>query len=291
MLAIGMLALGVRLAYGIQYGGHPLGRILRVDEIVYWERARAILGGQWLPDKPFFQDPLIHYMLAGLMSIVGTESRDLRVAMVSIGALTPVLTYWAGRWGLGRAEGILGGLALAVYCPLVFADGQLEKEGIGALVAALALLVTTRAADARRVSHSATLAGFLWGAMALLRANALLVGPIGVAWWLARTELSLRSRWVGALAFLSGFALALAPVTLINASVSRPREFILTTTQGGSMFYTGNGPEANGLGDEPSFVDRDPHREADDFAAEAERRTGRRLSPGEVSSFWMRQGL
>ena len=130
----------------------------------------------------------------------------------------------------------------------------------------------------------AVLAGIAWGAATLLRANALLVAPIGVVWWLIFPRLPLLRRSIGAIGFLAGFALAIAPVTLVNAVVSRPHEFILTTWQGGAMFYTGNGPGASGIG-EPPFIRRDPHVEADDFAAEAERRAGDPFTPGEVSSF------
>ena len=110
MLAIGLLALGLRFLYATEYITHPLGRLLWVDEIVYWERARAILGGRWLPDRPFFQDPLIHYLLAGVMSLLGTEVITIRVALVCVGALTPVVTYWVGQRTLGRTEGIIAGL-------------------------------------------------------------------------------------------------------------------------------------------------------------------------------------
>jgi len=292
VLAIGLLALGLRFLYATEYITHPLGRLLWVDEIVYWERARAIHGGRWLPDRPFFQDPLIHYLLAGVMSLLGTEVITIRVALVCVGALTPVVTYWVGQRTLGRTEGIIAGLALAMYGPLAFTDGQLEKEGLGALAVALALAGTARAAEPDRGTASAALAGYLWGMVTLLRANALLVAPIGVIWWLICPNLPLNQlrRRTGAVGFLAGFILALAPVSLVNLVVSRPHEFILTTWQGGAMFYTGNGPEASGVG-EPSFIRRDPHVEASDFAAEAERRSGRSLTPGQVSSFWMSEGL
>ena len=39
VLAIGLLALGLRFLYATEYITHPLGRLLWVDEIVYWERA------------------------------------------------------------------------------------------------------------------------------------------------------------------------------------------------------------------------------------------------------------
>src|SRR5262249_34981802 len=101
MLAIGLLALGLRLAYVIPFTTHPLGRVLYVDEVVHWERARAILGGNWLPARPFYPDPLIQYVLAGLMALVGTRVAALRLALASLAA---VAIDWAGRRGLGRAE-------------------------------------------------------------------------------------------------------------------------------------------------------------------------------------------
>jgi hypothetical protein len=91
--------------------------------------------------------------------------------------------------------------------------------------------------------------------------------------------------------FLVGFALALAPVAVVNASVGRAHEFLVTTWQMGANFYIGNGPEANGTYNAPPFVTANPSREADDFAAEAARRTGHELTPGQVSGFWLAQGL
>src|SRR5262249_46998871 len=91
--------------------------------------------------------------------------------------------------------------------------------------------------------------------------------------------------------FLLGFALALAPALAVNLAVSRPPELLLTTWQLGPNFYIGNGPEANGTYMAPDFVEANPSREADDFAAEARRRAGRDLSPGEVSRFWLAAGL
>src|SRR5262249_9346541 len=88
-----------------------------------------------------------------------------------------------------------------------------------------------------------------------------------------------------------GFVLAVAPATLVNALVSRPAELILTTWQGGANFYIGNGPEATGTYAAPAFVEANPAREADDFAAEAERRVGRRLGYSGVSRFWLAEGL
>lgn len=285
MVGIGLVGLALRLVAAWQFTGHPLGRMAWIDEEAYWERGREILAGRWLPDQPFYQDPLYPYLLAALMAVIGTGLIGLRLALAALGALTPLLVLRAGRRGLGEAEGVVAGWFAALYAPFVFTDMLLEKEGLGAIIAGLALVFTAETAARRRASWPALLAGLAWGALALLRANALLVGPLGFVWCLAI------GRWRPALGFAAGFGLALAPVVAINAALSRPPEFILTTWQAGANFYIGNGPEATGLINAPEFVVAHPFREADDYAREAERRTGRRLSYGAVSRFWMGEGL
>src|SRR4051812_13535280 len=183
-LGIGLLGLVLRLLVAWEFTGHPLGQMTWIDEEAYWERGRVILAGAWLPSRPFYQDPLYPYLLAALMRVFGTESTTLRLVVACLGALTPPAILLAGWKGLGRAEGIVAGLAAAVYAPFVFPDMLFEKEGLGALFAALALALTAWAASRSHRAWPAGLAGLAWGLLALLRSNALLVGPLGVAWWL-----------------------------------------------------------------------------------------------------------
>jgi hypothetical protein len=290
-LAIGLLGLALRVAYVRQFSAHPYGRFPWVDENAYWTWAVAIRGGAWLPKRPFYQDPLFAYLLAGLISVVGTSFQALRLALAILGSLTPAAVFVAGRIGLGRVEAIIAGLIAAVYRPLVFNDGLLEKEGTGALVAAVALGLTARGAEpGRRVGWLAC-AGFAWGLLALLRANALLIGPLGIVWSIGLLGVPLWRGIRGAAGFALGFALALAPAIVINACVADPPELLLTTWQAGANFYIGNGPEADGQYTKLSFVIDNPLYEADTFLAEAQRRAGRHLSPGEVSRFWFAEGL
>ena len=290
LLAIALLGLWLRLGYVLEYIGHPIGRMPWVDEGAYWSRALEILGGRWLPARPFYQDPLFPYVLALLMKLAGPTVATLRVVLACLGGLTPVIIFLAGRRGLGRAEGIIAGLIAATYGPLIFTDGLLEKEGLAALVASMALAASARASGDSTRSKVAWmgLGGWAWGLLALLRANALLVGPPGAAWAFA---IGRGRRLALGLAFSGGFALAILPSTIVNAIVGRPRELILTTYQSGANFYVGNGPGATGTYWAPDFVEASPAREADDFEAEAWRRAGRPLSPSEVSHFWLVEGL
>ncbi len=291
MLVIGLLGLTLRLLYVWQYSKHPHGRLLWVDEQSYFQAAERIMAGQWLPDRPFYQDPLISYILAGLMRIVGKDVVVLRYALACLGAMTPLIVFLAGRQGLGRPEGIVAGLATALYGPLIFTDGLLEKEGAGALVAALALWRTAKALVPNRRYLDAGLAGLLWGLLALLRSNALLVGILGPIWWVVGPGRPPSPRWRKAIVFFAAFVLPLVPVSLINLAVSKPREFILVTWQAGSNFYIGNRPGATGINTEPAFVNPTAQNESEGFVEEASRRSGRPLSLNEVSQFWLREGL
>jgi hypothetical protein len=292
-LAIALLGLSLRLAYVLDLARHPLGCLPWVDEGAYWTRAGAILNGAWLPSRPFFQDPLYPYLLSRMIRVVGTEVPRLRIAWACLGTLTPLAVYAAGRRGLGRAEGVVGGVLLAVCGPLIFTDGLLEKEGVAALLAATALALTAWSADPAGRAWRLVAPGFAWGTVALLRANALVLAPIGALWWIwvGTTPGSRRRRLTSTALFLLGFALAIAPATVVNALVSEPRELILTTWQGGANFYIGNGPEATGTYSAPDFVEANPAREADDFALEAVRRAGKPLSWSGVSRFWLLEGL
>ena len=131
-VAIGLAALAFRLAFALEYTAHPLGRLPWVDEEAYWDRARAILAGAWLPPRPYYQDPLFSYVLAGLIRLVGPDVARVRIALACVGALAPVCVYWAGRRGLGRGEAIAAGWLAAACGPWVFTDGQLGKEGLAA---------------------------------------------------------------------------------------------------------------------------------------------------------------
>jgi hypothetical protein len=328
LAAIGVSGAAARLAFAWQYTREPLGQFPWVDEASYWTWAQAILRGGWWPIRPFYQDPLYPYWLACLMGVVGSEVVRLRIASAALGAITPLVVAWAGRIGVGRAEGLVAGWSTAFYGPLIFADGSLEKEGLAAFCTALAFGVTAHLARLGRPPVSAA-AGAWWGAVGLLRSNAFVVAPIAAVWValgggrtsaiqgslaggtgfqpvlgcaMGKMLVPLRTArgtrdpalargWQLAVGFLAGFLVVVAPVVVINTLVSNPRELLGTTWQLGPNFYIGNGPGATGTYMAPPFVRAHPSYEAADYAVEAMRRAGRPLTPGQVSRFWLTEGL
>jgi hypothetical protein len=293
-VVIGLTGAVLRLAFAWQYTRQPLGEYAWVDESSYWTWAQAIVQGGWWPVRPFYQDPLYPYWLACLMGVVGPGVAGLRLASAGLGALTPLVVTWAGRIGLGRVEGLLAGWATALYGPLIFAEGSLEKEGLAAFWTAVALGLTARLCHSPRLASAVT-AGASWGVVGLLRSNALLIAPLAAGWLVLGASVQTghdrrRGRRLAA-AWLAGFFLVLTPVAAINTAVSKPRELLGTTWQLGPNFYIGNGPGATGTYMAPSFVRAHPVYEAADYAMEATRRAGRPLTPGQVSRFWLNEGL
>ncbi len=294
LVAIGLTGMVVRLVFAWQYTGQPLGQYPWVDESSYCSWAQAIARGGWWPVRPFYQDPLYPYWLACLMGVVGENVAGLRLVSAGLGAVTPLVVFWAGRVGLGRSEGLLAGWATALYAPLIFADGSLEKESLAAFCTALALGLTAWTIRSGRAALAGT-AGAAWGVAGLLRSNALLMVPITAGWlWLVKNQDPRRDRQERrrlALSALAGSLLVVFPVAAINTAVSNPREFLGTTWQLGPNFYIGNGPGATGTYMAPPFVRAHPAYEAADYATEAVRLSGRPLSAGQVSRFWMGEGL
>jgi len=125
------------------------------------------------------------------------------------------------------------------------------------------------------------------GLACLTRGNLLLFLPIALLWiCLPRPggENS-RRRWAAALLFLAGAALILAPATYRNRLVGG--QWVLGTTNAGQNFYIGNNPyNTSGEYQFLPFVSPNPKHEEMDFKREAERRSGREMSPKEISRFW-----
>ena len=293
--AIGLCGAAVRVAFAWQYTRVPLGQFPWVDESSYWTWAQAILRSGWWPLRPFYQDPLYPYWLACLIGVVGPGVAVLRLISAGLGTLTPLVVAWAGRIGLGRAEGFIAGWITAFYGPLIFADGSLEKEGLATFWTALALVLMARLSRSDPLAW-AGIAGVAWGLIGLLRSNALIIAPLAAAWLVVRpgapgTADRGGRGWKAASAFLAGFLLVVAPVAAVNTAISHPHEWLGTTWQLGPNLYIGNGPEATGTYTALPFVRPHPAYEAGDFASEAMRRAGRTLSPGQVSRFWLAQGL
>lgn len=282
------MALALRLIYLAELSRSPLGTYLLGDGIGYDAWARRIADGDWMGSEVFYQAPLYPYLLGVLYSVAGASLTLVRIAQALAGAASCVLVAFAGFRFFGRREGWTAGALLAFYPPAIFFDGEIQKASFDLLFASSLLFLLARLRD-KPARGVALAAGVIAGLFALNRENALLLLPLVAAWIIFATEAGRKRGRSLAILFVAGALCALLPVALRNRAVGG--EALLTTSQLGTNFYIGNHEGADGRY-QPLRPGRGSARyEREDATELAETAMGRRLSPAEVSDYWLGRAL
>jgi tetratricopeptide (TPR) repeat protein len=284
------VALLLRLIYLFQISRTPFYRPDRLDPLFYFNWAREIAAGHWIGDRIFVQSPLYAYVVALFLKVLGEHwvLPILPIFQALAGVGTCLLIVRVGKRVLDPRSAWVGGLAAALYGPFLFYEGMVMKTFLSTFLTVYLVDLLLRSGGARR--GLLLLAGLVFALTSLVRDNFVLLFPLLLAGlFFAFREMSRRERLRACLLFTAGAALGILPVTIRNYAVGH--EFALLTTGGGEVFYIGNNADANGRYLPPPFVHADPDREHDDFIAKAGELSGRKLTPGESSAFWLRQGL
>jgi tetratricopeptide (TPR) repeat protein len=307
--------------------GSPFFEVLMGDARGYDAWAQELAGGDWIGREVFYQAPLYPYFLGVIYALAGHDLTIVRICQAFAGALSSVALGFAG-WQLFSARiGLIGGMGLALYPTAIFFDGLIQKSTLDGFFTCLALAViglissrsgspgTAKAVPYMRMAWPWLALGVTMGAMALTRENALLLIAVIGLWSVTSRERVLTAgghRFSGAEArrpnaaghpnavghpfrgaeiatFALGLALVLGPVAIRNYAVGGG--FYLTTSQFGPNFFIGNNPAADGTYMSLRFGRGAPEFERRDASELAEQATGRRLAPGEVSSFWTDRAL
>ncbi len=285
LIALGALAVAVRLAFFVANRDNPFYLLPILDEARYLELARQgrhAGAAAWL-----YMDPLFPALLSVVLRVVD-HILLLRVAYLLLDASTAVLIAWVGGAYFNRRAGWLAGLLYALYAPAVFFSPVLLKPTLLMHVVTWLFVLWRK----RRGFGWGLCAGVFILALTLLRANFLLLLPLCLllAVWLWRRDARPgMAGWIGGV--IVGFlvcALAFAAGTyrLTGRASLLPRA-------GGYVLFIANN-EANPLGEHraPDFVLTN-HPEAMDlyFRRQAERLTGRPMDTVAASAYWRRQAL
>jgi len=287
MVLIFAAALSIRLLYLIQIQSIPLFYFLAGDDRTYDEWAQRIAAGDWVGSGVFYQAPLYPYFLGILQLTFGHNLWAIRIVQALLGSVSCVLVFLACGKLFSRAAAITAGLLLAFYAPAIFFDGVIDKSVLDIFLLSLLVWLLLRAASLPYWRQWLA-AGALLGLLGLSRENALvlaLVVPLWIALYFSAQSLQIRAAWIGA--FVVGLLLVLVPVGLRNLAVGG--EFTLTTSQLGANFFIGNNPGADGTYGSVHNIIGEPHLEGADASRLAERETGRKMTPGEASDFWLKK--
>lgn len=289
VLIIFAVAFALRGLYLSQIQSIPLFYHLAGDGRTYDEWAQRIAGGDWLGSGVFYQAPLYPYFLAFCQTLFGHNLLTVRIIQAALGSVSCVLIFLLGEKLFSRAVGIAAGLLLAFYAPAIFFDVLIEKSVLDVVLLSLLLWVVV-GASSRTDWRQWVGAGALLGLVGLSRENALVLAvvvPVWIGIYFSDRSLQNRAVWIGF--FLGGLLLVLVPVGLRN--LVRGGEFKLTTSQLGANFFIGNNPAADGTYRSVRKMIGEPQLEGNDAVRLAERETGRKMAPGEVSDFWLQKAL
>ncbi len=279
---IWLAAAAVRLAHILLLRHTDLHGALLGDALAYDEWAQRIAAGNWFGDTVFYQAPLYPYFLGIIYSLAGHDLWMVKVVQCLVGATSCLFIARTAALLFSLRAGVIAGIIAALCPPLIFFDCLIQKAVLDTFFFTLTCLLAVSAASRSGWQRWLGM-GLATALLVLTRENALALLPLLLLWAFQY------GGWRAPLLVLVGVALILLPVMLRNRAVGG--DFQLTTMQMGPNFYIGNNENANG-----TYVPLLPWRgdakyERSDATELAEQESGRALTPGEVSAFWMSKSL
>lgn len=288
-IVIFALAVALRGIHLAQMNRWAHFRVPVLDAAFFDGWAARIAAGDWLGAGAFFVDPLYPYFLAVVYKVFGHSLDAARIVQMLLGGVSAVLIQRLGIRLLGGAAGFLCGILAACYRPFIYYDALLLKSVLKVPLTTLFLFFAVGVLELGR-RREALPAGICLGLAILTRGNLLLMAPVAALFFLFSGNLKGPGRLAATILLAAGLALVIAPVTFRNHRAGG--EWILTTAGMGQNLYIGNHPgNSTGAYVGAPFTRPNPEYEENDFKVEAEKRTGRRMTAGEVSRYWTRQTM
>ncbi|MBN1503673.1 MAG: tetratricopeptide repeat protein [Candidatus Eisenbacteria bacterium] len=285
------LVVVVRLVYLATLRENPFFSDPILDSRLYDSWAVRLSSGDWLGQDPFFMAPLYPYFLALVYLVLGHNQLAAVAVQLMIGAGSCALVFLMGKRLVGIHAAVLTSVILAFYGPLLFFDGLLLAEFLGIFTNLVWLYVLARPEQDFR-ARTFFVAGLFLGLSMLVRASAIIFFPVILLWLALFSGVPRRKRWAYFGTLVLGACLTVAPVTIRN--YVRGNDLVLITSNGGLNFYIGNNENADGLYSKPikelHLVGADPESDATGRYY-AEKTTGRKLKPSEVSAFWFEKAF
>ena len=293
--AIFLLALAIRLLHLREVALHdPYYALPTVDDLQYDAWARRLAAGEGLIDGVLYLGPGYPIFMAGIYAIFGPSLAAVKGVQAVLGAGACVLAWGVARALFDARAAAIAGLFAAFHAMLVFYGGTIMTVNLKVpLVLGLVwvLLRTLR----RPTFGGFAASGALLGMAVLVQQTALPFLPFMLLWilfgWRGTPALGRRA------AFAATFAAAtlafILPITLHN--LRSGDDFVLLNSMGGPNFYMGNRRGADGTWQVPDLGFRiradNPDEMQRQFKAAAERASGRKLKPSQVSAYWMARGI
>jgi tetratricopeptide (TPR) repeat protein len=241
-LLVFLLAAFVRAAYLYDSSDNPTFFAPIVDSLTYDQMAKGLLKTGSLMHE-FFWQPLFYPLFISLIYKLSNSSiLAVKIVQALLGSVTSVLAYFLGKKLFSKTAGVLSGVFVALYMPLVFYDGELLATGWSAFWAVtlvLALIKTTE-----RPNLCSCFALGLFAALSIITRPEFLTFSIAAFIWLVLVWVRRHTnpkRIALCLSLLfAGFLSIASPVAFLSYRVIGKASFL--PQSGGINLYIGNNP-------------------------------------------------
>jgi len=242
--AVFLLALSARLIFMAQVSDSPIFRFPVIDAETYSDHARALAENGTFREGFFWQGFFYPLVLAGIYKIAGYSILAAKSFQFILGAVTAGLSYLLGERVLGRRPGIITGVIIALYGPLIAFEGQLLATCWAAFWS-VSLVFLFIAAKGTKSFPLLLLLGLVCGLSIITRATFAPFAAAGLVWLIFVTaragappsRIAARVSMV-----IAGALVILIPVSL--ASLENTGDFNPLPQSGSLNLYIGNNPEA-----------------------------------------------
>ncbi len=281
-----LIALIVRVAYLIVYSTMPDWELLTIDNYYHKHWALDIASGNVFGDTTYFRAPFYVYCLSILFSVFGFSLWAARIFGLLIGLASIFLTYKIGEKLFNQRTAFIASFIQAIFPVVLYFESELLLDALFMFLLELSFYRFIIWHEGHNAKNSLWL-GMSLGLAAITRPIILIfILPIlAVALW---RNGDLTSRIKNSAVLIAGLSLLILPITIRNLVVGH--ELVPIATQGGVNFYIGNNALADGL----SAAMPEPlghNLQIKDITYIAEKESGKKLSPGEVSDFWSQKTL
>ena len=228
-LVLGLLAALLRVLFVLSGTDRswPYTAFYEGDSETFFRFARALLAGELYDGGIPFHPPGFAFFLAGLHLLVGAGAANAAVPHLTIKLILAVvvgggsvaLLYLATAAALGRTVAIATALLAAFHFGLYVLAVAPVGDGLFQLLLLAAIVLVVRRPEGGLANGRIASLGFVWGALALTRAEGILLGGLIVGfgaflYWKNAPSAKGASRWRALLPW--------AAVALIAAAVVLP---------------------------------------------------------------------
>ncbi|MDD5063907.1 MAG: tetratricopeptide repeat protein [Phycisphaerae bacterium] len=242
-LKIFLLAALVRAVYLYDSSDNPTFSAPIVDSLTYDQMAAGLTKTGSLTQEFFWQPPFYPLFLALIYKLTNSSILAVKIVQALLGSLTSVLAYFLGKKLFDKSVGVLSGVFVALYMPLVFYDGELLAAGWSAFWVLTLMLALIKTAEKPTLRSCFALG--LFAALSIITRPEFLPFSAAAFIWLLLVWIRRRTnpkKIVPCLSLLlAGFFTIAAPVAFLSYRTVGKASFL--PFSGGINLYIGNNPD------------------------------------------------